>query len=99
MRNIVFMLGCCLVAFFAGLLIYLYSKPTRNISAETGIPVSASELYARFASDHLQANEIYLNKVLQVSGQVLTIKNTPYAAPVVILNTGDPLNGIACSLY
>ena len=40
----------------------------------------------------------YLNKVLQVRGQVLTIKNTPYDGPVVVLRTGDPLFGIACSL-
>jgi hypothetical protein len=98
MRNIVFTLGCGLVAFLAGFLVYLYSKPTRNITAETGIPITAAELYAQFTSDHLQANEVYLNKVLQVSGQVLTIKNTPYAAPVVILNTGDPMCGVACSL-
>jgi hypothetical protein len=98
MRNIVFMLGCAFVAFLAYVAVYFYNKPTRNISTETGIPVTASELYARFTSDHLQANEVYLNKVLQVSGQVLTIQNTPYGAPVVILNTGDPLCGVACSL-
>ncbi|MCS3795350.1 hypothetical protein [Niastella sp. OAS944] len=98
MRNIAFLLGCCLVAFLAGLLIYFYNKPTRNVAAETGISITAAELYAQFNTDHLQANEVYLNKVLQVSGQVLSIKNTPYAAPVVILNTGNPECGIACLL-
>jgi len=97
MRNIVFTLGCGLVAFLAGFLVYLYNKPTRNITTETGIPVTAAELYTQFTSDHLQANEVYLNKVLQVSGQVLAIKHSRYAAPVVILNTGDPMCGIACS--
>jgi hypothetical protein len=96
--RIVFTLGCCFVAFLAGLLIYSYSKPTRNVAKESGIPVTATELYAQFTSDHSQANAVYLNKVLQVSGQVLTIKNSPYAGPVVVLSTGDPLFGIACSL-
>jgi hypothetical protein len=98
MRNIVFTLGCGFVAFLAGLLIYFYTKPTRNVAAETGISITAAELYAKFTADHLQANEVYLNKVLQVSGQVLYIKNTPYAAPVVILNTGNSECGIACLL-
>ena len=98
MRNISFTLGCTLVAFLAGLLIHFYSKPPRNVAKETGIPVTATELYAQFSSDHIQANQAYLNKVLQVSGQVLTIKNSQYAAPVVILSTGDPLFGVACSL-
>jgi hypothetical protein len=98
MRNIVFTLGCGFVAFLAGLSIYCYQKPTRNVAKETGIPVTATELYAQFTSDQLQANQVYLNKVLQVSGQVLTIKNTPYEGPVVVLRTSDPMFGVACAL-
>jgi len=98
MRNIGFTLGCMFVAFLSGLLIHLYNKPHRNVAKETGIAVTATELYTRFSSDHIQANQAYLNKVLQVSGRVLTIKNSPYAGPVVILSTGDPMFGVACSL-
>jgi len=68
------------------------------VAKETGIPVTATELYTQFSSDHIQANQAYLNKVLQVSGRVLSIKNSPYAGPVVVLSTGDPLFGVACSL-
>jgi len=98
MRNIVFTLGCGFVAFLAGVLIYLYNQPQPSLVSTTGIPVTATELYARFTADHLHANEFYLNKVLQVSGRVLTIKNTPHAGRIVILNTGDPLYGVACTL-
>lgn len=97
MRNIVFTLGCGFVAFLAGLLIYCYNKP-RNLATETGIPVTATELYSQFTSDQLQANQAYLNKVLQVSGQVLTIKNTPYAGSTVVLYTGDPVCNVSCRL-
>lgn len=93
-----FTLGCALVATLAGFLIHSYNKPPRSVVSETGIPVTATELYAQFTSDQLQANQVYLNKVLQVSGQVLQVKNTPYAGSVVVLNTGDPLVGIACTL-
>jgi hypothetical protein len=93
-----FTLGCAFVATLAGFLIYSYNKPPRNVVSETGIPVTATELYAKFTSDQLQANQVYLNKVLQVSGQVIQVKNTPYAGSIVVLNTGDPLVGIACSL-
>ena len=93
-----FTLGCAFVATLAGFLIYSYSKPPRNVVSETGIPVTATELYAKFTSDQLQANQVYLNKVLQVSGQVLQVKSSPYAGSIVVLNTGDPMVGIACSL-
>ena len=92
------MLGCMLVAALAGIMIYLYNKPHRNVIAETGIPISATELYAKFTSNEGQANQAYLNKVLQVSGQVLAIKSNATAGKVVILNTGDPLFGVACTL-
>jgi hypothetical protein len=98
MRNIFFTLGCALVAALAGILIYLYNKPHRNVIAETGIPITATELYAKFTSNEGQANQAYLNKVLQVSGQVLAIKSNSTAGKVVILNTGDPLFGVVCTL-
>jgi len=98
MRNIFFTLGCGLVVGLAGTALYLYNKPPRNVADETGIPVSATELYSKFTSNEPQANQAYLNKVLQVSGQVLEVKNSTAAGKVVVLNTGDPMFGVACSL-
>jgi hypothetical protein len=96
--RILFTLGCGLVIALAGTALYLYNKPPRNVADETGIPVSATELYAKFTSNEPQANQAYLNKVLQVSGQVLEVKNAPSAGKVVVLNTGDPMFGVACML-
>ena len=98
MRNIFFMLGCGLVAMLAGICIYLYNKPPRDVAAETGIPISASELYSKFTSNEPKANQAYLNKVLQVSGQVLEVKSTSTTGRVVVLNTGDPMFGVSCTL-
>jgi hypothetical protein len=98
MRNIFFTLGCFMVIALAGLLLYMYNKPSRNVAGENGIPVTATELYKKFTSDEIQANQAYLNKVLQVSGQVLEVKNTHAAGKVVVLNTGDPMFGVACTL-
>ena len=96
--RIFFTLGCLLVAALAGTMIYLYNKPHRNVVTETGIPISARELYSKFTNNEMQANTAYLNKVLQVSGQVLEVKNNTTAGRVVVLNTGDPLFGIACTI-
>jgi hypothetical protein len=95
MRNIFFTLGCGLVVALAGTAVYLYNKPPRNVADETGIPVSATELYSKFTSNESKANQAYL---LQVSGQVLEVKNSGSAGKVVVLNTGDPMFGVACTL-
>ena len=97
MRKIFFTLGCGLVVALAGTLLYI-NKPPRNVASETGIPVTAQDLYTKFTTNEPQANQTYLNKVLQVSGQVLEVKATPNAGKVVVLNTGDPLFGIACTI-
>ena len=96
--RIFFTLGCGLVVALAGTALYLYNKPPRNVADETGIPVSATELYSKFTSNEPKANQVYLNKVLQVSGQVLEVKNSTSAGKVVVLNTGDPMFGVACTL-
>jgi hypothetical protein len=93
-----FTLGCAFVAAVAGFLIYSYNKPPRNVVSETGLPITATELYTKFTSNEPQANHAYLNKVLQVSGQVLEVKSTSSAGRVVVLNTGDPMFGVACTL-
>jgi putative nucleic acid binding protein len=98
MRNIFFTLGCFTVIILAGVILYLYNKPSRNVAGETGIPVTAKELYQKFTSNESQANQTYLNKVVEVKGQVLEVKNTQHAGKVVVLSTGDPLFGVACSL-
>jgi hypothetical protein len=96
--RIFFALGCALVVTLAVTLIYHYNKPARNVAAETGIPVTATELYYKFTSNEPQANQAYLNKVLQVSGQVLEVKSMPNSGRIVVLNTGDPMFGVACTL-
>ena len=98
MRNIFFTLGCFTVVILAGVILYLYNKPSRNVAGENGIPVTATELYKKFTSNEPQANQTYLNKVLEVRGQVLEVKNTQHAGKVVVLNTGDPMFGVACTL-
>lgn len=96
--RIFFALGCAFVVALAGMLMYHYNKRARNVAAETGIPVTATELYYKFTSNEPQANQAYLNKVLQVSGQVLEVKSIPNSGKVVVLNTGDPMFGVACTL-
>lgn len=98
MRNIFFTLGYFMVMVLAGTLLYHYNKPTRNVAREKGIPVTATELYQQFTSDESQASQVYLNKVLQVRGQVLEVKNTHAKGKVIVLNTGDPMYGVACTL-
>lgn len=96
--RIFFALGYAVVVALACTLLYKYNHPPRNIAVETGIPITATELYNQFISDEPQANQAYLNKVLQVSGQVLEVKSIPNSGKIIVLNTGDPMCRVACTL-
>jgi len=78
--------------------VYQYYKPAKNIVAEKGIPLTAEDLYEKFSSNEQLANQLYLNKVLQVAGEVLDIKRTQQGDDVIILKSANPMFGTSCTL-
>jgi len=78
--------------------VHLYNKPEKSIATEKGYPLTAEELYQKFSSDEREANRLYLNKVLQVTGDVLEMKHNQQGEDVIVLRSEDPLFGTTCTL-
>jgi len=78
--------------------IYLYNKPHRNIAgATTDIKIQAGELYQKYSENEGEANELFLDKVIEVKGQVRAISQADHQTSI-ILDTDDEMFGIACTL-
>ncbi|MEP7109014.1 MAG: hypothetical protein ABI760_13560 [Ferruginibacter sp.] len=77
---------------------YQYNKPPQNVAELKARPVTAVDLFKDFTTNELQANTTYLNKALQVSGRVLEVKQNQNEQLQIILDAGDPIFGIACTL-
>jgi hypothetical protein len=77
---------------------YQFNKPQRNVADLSAQPVMAANLFKEFSTNETAANTMYLNKALEVTGKVLEVKQTPQARQQVILDSGDPMFGIACTL-
>lgn len=78
---------------------YLYiNKPHRSLSDEDGIAVSADSLFLAFATNEANANTRYLNAVVRVSGVVKTVEQNTEGRVVIVLDSGDPMFGINCTL-
>lgn len=76
---------------------YLWFKPVEKISSmETEISVPANELFNAFETDEAAANEMYLNKVLEVTGVVREVKSNENGLPSVIFETDDMIFGVMC---
>ena len=72
-------------------------KPATVWEQETEIRVEAASLFDDFLSDETGANEKYLNKVTEVSGEVSTVR-TGQGGQSVVLRTNDPTYGVRCRL-
>ncbi|ULQ51067.1 OB-fold putative lipoprotein [Flavihumibacter fluvii] len=87
-----------LMLLIVGIFYAQYNKPSRNIADEQSIPVTAEQLFQQFAENEQAANGLYLNKVVEVSGDVLDIKHTEQGQDVIILKSNDPMFGTSCTL-
>lgn len=81
----------------------MWNKPHPKAENEKGIPVTAPELYKAYTENEQQANERYLNKVLRVSGKVLSQEKNQDGQLVAILaaqpGTDELMpSGIMCTM-
>jgi hypothetical protein len=55
----------------------IWNKPRRDIKDEKGIAITSIALFDSFNNDEEKANALYLNKVLEVTGEVKQHKKKP----------------------
>ena len=74
-----------------------YNKPTRNLTEEKAdLSISAPELYRQFSENEVEANQHYLDKVVQVRGTLQTINRGEGGSLNLILEAGSEMGGIIC---
>lgn len=76
---------------------YFFNKPHRNISNETAIAITADSLFKAYENEN-NANALYLDKALTVSGLVNEMSKNQQGQDVILLRTDDPLFGVACTV-
>jgi len=92
------------ILLIAGLAVayFFWNKPHRKAEQEQGIAITAQELFAAYSSDEKAANARYLNKVLAVSGEVLSAEKNQDGQSVAVLRgeSGDDLlsGGVMCTM-
>lgn len=96
------------VLFFAGALLclllgtwsfYLYRKPRRTAAnARAEQLIAAKELYLSFEKNEQKANQLYNNKVLEVSGTVLQVQQTGQSFSILLFGGNKEGAGVNCSI-
>ena len=97
MRKIIlFLLVLGMIA--AGVGYYMYNKPVASLeNKKPDVEVAASKLISDYEADEKTANEMYLGKVVEVTGQVAGTA-VEDGKTKVQLETGNPMSMIICEL-
>ena len=77
--------------------LYMWNKPPRNIAAEKeDYIISANDFYKEYSADETAANAKYLEKVIEVGGEVVEIQLENEDEPTVALSTAEPDITVRC---
>lgn len=92
------LLSALLVMVTGGVVGYkMYTKPHRSVEDAKTIQVSAPGLVSAFESNEADANALYLDKVLEVKGEIIDISKNQKGEPVITLK-GTDMSGIICTI-
>jgi flagellar basal body-associated protein FliL len=75
----------------------MYTKPHRNVAEAKTIQVSATDLAAAYENNEAGANSLYLDKVIEVKGEVNEITKNQKGETVITLK-GTDMSGLICTL-
>lgn len=85
-------------ALAAGYGYYMYNKPVESLDhKKADVMVSATQILTDYEADETKANEVYLGKVVEVSGKISEITQEE-GKRKVHLDTGSPMSLVICEL-
>jgi flagellar basal body-associated protein FliL len=86
------------IAITGGIVAYrIFNKEHRDVTKEQGVQLSAQQLYDAFRTNEAAANKIYLDKAIEMKGEVAEVTTNQDGNTVVNFKTNDPLFVINCT--
>lgn len=84
-----------ILVIIGGIVAYLqWNKPHRDPSKESGLQISAEQLFADYEMDENASNEKYLNKTLQIKGSIIDVGANQDGESTAMLDAGNPMFGV-----
>lgn len=76
----------------------MWNKPHKNVSDATGIKIGAEELYSSFINDSAKARIAYVDKVVQVPGEIVKISENQQAQQIIFFKTQVSGGFVNCTM-
>ena len=79
--------------------VFVYSKTHhRNVQSEKGIVIQADSLSAAYQADEKNANALYLNKAVEISGTIVSIDKNQEGKITLIIGRPDSFSNVSVTL-
>lgn len=75
----------------------MYTKPHRNVADAKAFSIPASRLVTEYETNETQANSQYLDKVLEVNGEVAEVSKNQKGETIIAL-TGTDMGTVRCTV-
>jgi tRNA_anti-like len=75
----------------------MYTKPHRSVTEAKAITIDAATIATAYEANETQANSTYLDKVVEVKGEVTEIAKNQNGETVIALK-GSDMSGVRCTI-
>jgi flagellar basal body-associated protein FliL len=100
-KKIILSVLVLIVAFVAGVWFFIFYKPThfkRDVADEKGIVTTSKEIVKEFQTNETTANAKYLNKAVQITGEVAEAKKDQTGKTTVTIKSDDAMSNVFVTL-
>lgn len=98
MKRIAFIAVTILLIVISVTAYYRYNQPRKDVLAQhTDVTINANQLYQQYYEHEQEANQKYLDKVIEVKGKVSEVQSNN-GLIVLLINAGNGMGGINCSM-
>jgi hypothetical protein len=95
--KILMIIGIIVLLAGGGLVYWIFNKPHRDVTQEKAVQLTAQKLFDAFKANEANANKLYLDKAIELSGEVSEVIKNQEGQIVVNFKTNDPLFVINCT--
>jgi len=79
--------------------VFVYSKTHhRNVQSEKGIVIQADSLSSAYQANEKNANALYLNKAVEISGTIVSIDKNQEGKITLIIGSADSFSNVSVTL-
>ena len=100
-KKIILSILAIIIVAITGVWFFVFFKPThfkRDVADEKGIVVSSKEIVKEFQSNEAASNAKYINKAVEISGEVAEVKKDQTGKTTIIIKSDDAFSNVFVTL-